>query len=148
MMCSMEIDTRLNEIDDCLYRVAIRLLVVQDGKVLLVKEAQDGWWALPGGGIDHGDTVSAAALREIEEELGVAPSKVTSDFEIVYYSIGNVVNGIPRMNLYFKASVSPEAIQPTDDVTETRWFTREEFLRQEMHSSYDKNELVRVIFAA
>ena len=37
-----------------------------------------GQWALPGGRIDRGETVEAAALREIEEELGltIAPSEV------------------------------------------------------------------------
>lgn len=147
MIKGMEIDPRLNEIDDCLYRVAIRLLVVQEDKVLLVKEADDDWWALPGGGIDHGDTVSAAALREVEEELGAPSSEVTSDFEVVHYNIGNVVNGVPRMNLFFKASVPEEAIQQTNDVTETRWVTRDEFMQQEMHPSYDKAELVDVIFS-
>jgi len=33
----MQIDSRLNDIDDCLYRVAIRVLVVQDDKEVLVK---------------------------------------------------------------------------------------------------------------
>ena len=144
----MQIDPRLNKIDDCLYRVAIRLLVVQADRVLLVKESGDGWWALPGGGIDHGDSVIAAALREIEEELGVASNNVMSDFEIVHYNIGNVVNSVPRMNLFFKVFISEEAINKTDDITEVRWFNREEFLQQEMHTSYDKDELVDVIFTA
>jgi 8-oxo-dGTP pyrophosphatase MutT (NUDIX family) len=37
-----------------------------------------GQWALPGGKIDHGETVERAALREVEEELGLTldPSQV------------------------------------------------------------------------
>lgn len=142
----MQIDSRLNEIDDCLYRVAIRVLVIQDDKVLLVKEAEDAWWALPGGGIDHGEKVESTLVREVEEELGVPAREVSSDFQIVHYNIGNVVNGVPRMNLFFKASVPAESLKKTDDVSEWRWFSKDEFLKQEMHPSYVKTELADVVF--
>lgn len=98
----MQIDPRLNDIDDCLYRVAIRVLIVQNDKVLLIQENSDNWWALPGGGVDHGETVESSLLREVEEELGVPAQKISSDFQIVYFNIGNVVNNVPRMNLFFK----------------------------------------------
>lgn len=140
------IDPRLNDIDDCLYRVAIRTLIVQDDKVLLVKEASDDWWALPGGGIDHGETVESSLVREVEEELGVPTKAVVSDFEIVHYNIGNVVNGVPRMNLYFKASVPKELLKKTDHVAEWKWCTKDEFLNLDLHLSYDKVKLADVIF--
>lgn len=141
------IDPRLKDIDDCLYRVAARVLIIQDNKVLLVKESSDEWWALPGGGIDHGETIEASLRREIEEELGVPAKEVLSDFQIVHYNIGNVVNGVPRMNLYFKTSVPKESFRQTTHVAECKWFTKDEFLQVEMHSSYDKVELARVIFS-
>jgi 8-oxo-dGTP pyrophosphatase MutT (NUDIX family) len=141
------IDPRLNDIDDCLYRVAARALVVQNNKILLVKEAVGGtWWALPGGGVDHGETVESSLVREVEEELGVPASEVSSDFQIVHYNIGNVVNAVPRMNLFFKVSVPENLIIKTDHVSEWKWFTKDEFMRQEMHPSYDKTALVDVIF--
>ena len=142
----MDIDPRLNDIDDCLYRVAARVLVMQEGKVLMVKEVTDAWWALPGGGIDHGETIELALVREIEEELGVPANEVSSDFQIVHYNIGNVVNGIPRMNLYFKATVPEASLKKTDHVDEWQWFAKEEFLKVTMHPSYDKTELAKVIF--
>lgn len=142
----MDIDPRLNEIDDCLYRVAARVLVVNDDKVLLVKEADDDWWALPGGGIDHGESIQSTVQREIEEELGVAASAISSDFQIVYYNIGSVVNSVPRMNLFFKVSIPETSIQKTDHISEWKWFTKGEFLKQELHASYDKIKLVEVIF--
>ena len=142
----MDIDPRLNEIDDCLYRVAARVLVVQDDKILLVKEASDDWWALPGGGIDHGESIELTVAREVEEELGVPAREVSSDFRIVYYNIGNVVNAVPRMNLFFKVSVPEASLKKTDHVSDWKWFTKDEFLEQELHTSYDKSKLVDVIF--
>jgi len=141
------IDPRLNDIDDCLYRVAIRVLIVQGDKVLLVKEAGDDWWALPGGGVDHGETVESTLVREVEEELGVPAKEVSSDFQIVHYNIGNVVNAVPRMNLFFKATVPEPMLKKTDHVSEWRWLTKDEFIRQDLHPSYDKAELTNVIFA-
>lgn len=141
-----QIDPRLNNIDDCLYRVAIRVLIIQNNKVLLVKEADDDWWALPGGGVDHGKTIESTLVREVEEELGVPASEVSSDFEIIYYNIGNVVNAVPRMNLFFKATVPEELLGKTDHVSEWRWFTREEFSEADLHASYDKAKLADVIF--
>lgn len=143
---TMPIDPRLNDIDDCLYRVAVRVLIVQDDKMLLVKEADDDWWALPGGGVDHGETIESTLVREVEEELGVPASEVSSDFQIVYYNIGSVVNNVPRMNLFFKASVPEELLKKTDHVSEWKWFTKEEFMKAELHPSYNKDELVHVIF--
>jgi len=140
------IDPRLNDIDDCLYRVAIRVLIVQNDKVLLVKEADDDWWALPGGGVDHGETVESTLVREVEEELGVPAKEVSSDFQIVYYNIGNVVNNVPRMNLFFKATVPKVSLKETTHVATWKWFTRNEFLQQELHPSYNKIDLVKVIF--
>ena len=141
----MDIDSRLNEIDDCLYRVAIRMLIVQDNKVLLVKEHED-WWAFPGGGVNHGETVEATLAREAEEELGVPAETITSDFKIAYYKIGNVVKGIPRMNIFFKASAPAELIKKTNQITKWGWFTRDELLSLNINSSYDKVALARVIF--
>ena len=142
----MDIDPRLNEIDDCLYRVAARVLVVNNNKVLLVKESDDNWWALPGGGVDHGESIESTVSREIEEELGVPASEVSSDFEIVYYNIGDVVNTVPRMNLFFKVSIPEASVKKTSHVSQWKWFTRQEFLGQELHTSYDKTKLVEVIF--
>lgn len=145
----MHIDLRLNDIDDCLYRVSARALIVQNDKVLLVQEAIKGaWWAIPGGGVDHGEAVEVSLVREIEEELGVPVKDISSDFQIVHYSIGNVMNGIPRMNLFFKVSVPVQLLKETTHVAAWKWFTRDEFLHARMHASFDKAALAHAIFDA
>lgn len=46
---------------------------VQDnaGRVLLIERADNGQWALPGGGQEVGESTPAAAVRETLEETGV-----------------------------------------------------------------------------
>ncbi len=143
----MQIDPRLNDIDDSLYRVAVRALIVQDNKILAVKEVDGGdWWAIPGGGVDYGEDLQTCFLREIEEELGVSAALVKTDFQIIHYNIGKVVNGVPRMNVFFKATIHQDDITQTAHVEKWDWFTKEAFLTLAMNPSYDKPELAAVIF--
>jgi len=144
----MDIDSRLEEIDDSLYRVAVRALIVSDNnKLLAVKESDGGdWWAIPGGGVDYGESLKDCLLREIKEEIGVSGDSVSSDFQIIHYNIGKVVNGIPRMNIFFKVSVPNDEIVKTDHVEKWGWFTKSEFFELGLNPSYDKTELAQVIF--
>lgn len=41
-----------------------------DGRVLLHRQASDDFWALPGGGIEPGESASDTIARELQEELG------------------------------------------------------------------------------
>lgn len=51
-------------------KVDVRGVVFNEGKLLLVQERSDGFWTLPGGWADVGDTPSEAIVREIREESG------------------------------------------------------------------------------
>lgn len=61
---------------DILNSVRIRVagLVMRDGEVLLISHRKDGrvYWLLPGGGVDHGESLEEALQREFLEELGIS----------------------------------------------------------------------------
>ena len=55
-------------------QVAVGAIVINDGRVLLVKRSQPpskGLWAIPGGRVELGETLKQAAEREIIEETGL-----------------------------------------------------------------------------
>lgn len=55
--------------NDSLYRVSFKCLIQDDaGRVLVVKERDRSSWDLPGGGIDHGETIKDSIQRELKEE--------------------------------------------------------------------------------
>ncbi|GGG13791.1 NUDIX hydrolase [Paenibacillus abyssi] len=51
-------------------KVDIRGVVFKDGKLLMVKEKEDGAWSLPGGWADIGLSPKEVAVKEIKEESG------------------------------------------------------------------------------
>ncbi len=51
-------------------KVDVRGAVFRDGRVLLVRERQDGLWTLPGGWADPGETPAVSVVREVYEESG------------------------------------------------------------------------------
>jgi ADP-ribose pyrophosphatase YjhB (NUDIX family) len=51
-------------------KIDVRAAVVEDGKILMVRERVDGRWTLPGGWADVGDMPAHSAEREAFEESG------------------------------------------------------------------------------
>jgi 8-oxo-dGTP diphosphatase len=122
----MQIDPRLKEISDCLYRLAIKAVIVNDRKILLVREQDDEWWSLPGGGIDHGEDIQQALARELLEELGVGQDAIRADYKVLFVTVGALVDGIPKANLFYRVEVPAADIKKTKHVTEYSWFTADE----------------------
>ncbi len=52
-------------------KVDVRGAVFREGELLMVREAMDGRWTLPGGWADVGETPSRAIEREVAEEAGL-----------------------------------------------------------------------------
>ena len=51
-------------------KVDVRGAAFRDDKILLVREARDGGWTLPGGWADPGQSPAEAVVREVFEESG------------------------------------------------------------------------------
>lgn len=47
-------------------------IIDDQGKILLIRRADNGLWAMPGGGLEVGETPAQGAVREALEETGVS----------------------------------------------------------------------------
>jgi len=47
-----------------------RVMLIQNGQVLLIRQTYMPGWFMPGGGVKRGETIDEAARREAREEVG------------------------------------------------------------------------------
>jgi ADP-ribose pyrophosphatase YjhB (NUDIX family) len=68
--------------------LAVSAAIVRDGKVLVVRRARKpalNLYTLPGGGVEIGETLSEAVMREVREETGldVEPVALAGEREVI-----------------------------------------------------------------
>ena len=99
-------------------KVAAAVLVLQDGKLLLVKRGVEpamGEWAFPSGYVDRGEVVEDAALREVKEETGL---DVELDGFVGMYSL----TGNPVVLAVYSGKVTGGVLYAGHDAEDAAWF--------------------------
>ena len=92
-------------------------VVVNDaGEILLVRRADNGNWALPGGAVELGETLAQAAVRETREESGVE-CEVTG-VSGIYTSNGEVRQ---ECSIVLTARATGGQPTPSAETSEVRW---------------------------
>ncbi|WP_117209202.1 NUDIX domain-containing protein [Allorhizocola rhizosphaerae] len=102
------------------------VLVVNDsGEILMIRRADNDNWALPGGAMDLGESLPAAAVRETLEETGVhveitGLSGIYTDprHVILYTSNGEVRQ---EFSVVFVAKPLSGVPTPSHESREVRW---------------------------
>jgi len=99
-------------------------LVVRDGRVLLVKRANQpflGCWDIPGGFLEEDEHPEAGAVREVREETGL-DVRLTGLFGFYVDRYGYDGEGDYCLNIYFLAEVVGGQEHPDDDAADLSWF--------------------------
>jgi 8-oxo-dGTP diphosphatase len=111
-------------------RVAVGAIVINDGKILLVKRNKaphKDLWTIPGGSVELGETLQEAAEREIREETGLTINAKEPVY--TFDLIERDEKGAFRFH-YVIVDLSADYIsgdlQPADDALDARWFSSSE----------------------
>jgi 8-oxo-dGTP diphosphatase len=110
--------------------VGVGAIIVQSGRVVLVKRGHApllGEWSIPGGVLEVGETVQAAAVREAREETGllVEPVQLLGVFDrVVRDEQGRVRYHYVLIDFLCRRVAGD--LCAAGDADECRWFTPEE----------------------
>jgi 8-oxo-dGTP diphosphatase len=105
-------------------------IIIEAGRVVLVKRRHAplaGEWSVPGGVLEVGEMVRAAAAREAREETGlvVEAGELLGDYDRVLRDAEGRVQYHYVLIDFLCRRVSGD-LHAADDAEEVRWFRREE----------------------
>ncbi len=109
--------------------MGVRVMLVRNGEVLLVRQTYSPGWYMPGGGLKRGETLEAAARREAAEEVGAELHNISlvgaysnlkewkSDHNILFLSTDFTLSGqLDRREIaemrFFPLDALPEGLWP------------------------------------
>ena len=127
-------------------KVGVSLVVEQEGRVLLVRRAEEpgrGLWALPSGFVEWDEHPEEAVCRECIEETGLVAAPPTL-IGASYYS--DDYRG-PGINLSYRAKAIGGSLRAGDDAREARFFALDELPPPEEIAFSGHAELLRRLAA-
>lgn len=118
-------------------RVGSRAVIVKAGKILLTHEMVSGWWLIPGGGVEEGETPEECCVREVEEETGLIVRPVEQ-----FLTLNEYYEEYRYVSCYFECEVIGEGKRHLTDAEKIRglepeWLSLREAIDMfSQHQSY------------
>lgn len=107
--------------DDFLFRVSLKAVIFnEEGHVLVVKENGRDWWDIPGGGMEHGESLKEALARELHEEVSLTGD---FDFQTILAEDARYLgtHNVYQMRITFLVKPSVNVFEPGEDSDEIQF---------------------------
>ncbi|MFC1654079.1 nucleoside triphosphatase NudI [Patescibacteria group bacterium] len=125
------------------YRVTVNAFIFnREGKILICRQPEGrgvfpGQWAVPGGGIDEGETMTEALKREIKEEVGLEIGDIKplffSDDVREKFKDGEKTSDVYMIYLRFTCRTESTEVRLNKEHDDYVWVTREEIRKYNLN---------------
>ena len=115
------------------------VVINDDGQILLIRRTDNGNIALPGGGMDLGESITDAAVREVKEETGLDVELTglvgiyTNPRHVIEYTSDGEVR--QEFSIVFTAKPTGGAPTPSSESSEVVWSEPTAVADMRMHPS-------------
>jgi ADP-ribose pyrophosphatase YjhB (NUDIX family) len=116
------------------------VIVVNDqGEILMIRRTDNDNWAVPGGGMDLGESITDAAVRETQEETGITCEVTglvgiyTNPRHVILYTSNGEVR--QEFSIVFTARSVGGALRPSSESSEPQWVSPATVASLQMHPS-------------
>ncbi|HEY2076804.1 MAG TPA: NUDIX domain-containing protein [Streptosporangiaceae bacterium] len=119
---------------------AANVIVANDkGEILMIRRTDNGNWAVPGGGMDLGESITDTAVRETSEETGI-DCEITglvgiysNPRHVIHYTSDDEVR--QEFSIVFTARPTGGELRPSSESSEPEWVAPATAITLQMHPS-------------
>lgn len=108
------------------------------GEILLIRRTDNDLYAIPGGALEYGETLSQAVTREVKEETGIDVEVTTlvgaysNPNHIIAFTDGEVRQ---EFSLCFRATPTGGSLRTSDESKEVLWANPDDLEDLDIHPS-------------
>lgn len=115
-------------------RLRVTAVIIRDDKFLLIEEKiksenNELFWLYPGGGVEKGETLEEAVIREVKEETNLE-AKIISP--IIFREVVIKEQNFHTLNFYYLVEALTDDLKLEEKANNHGWFTAEEASKLKM----------------